>query len=424
MKFRASLPLLAATILLSSCAKVPEKAPQPNPEKGPAFNEITSDTVSFVRMHPGAPQKNAYATWKHYQNQEDNSLVWRIQKEDISEQALASLEGLFAAAEKDLIPSDKLYACRYRENMPQYRLNFHHNDKNFAIVSSSGCQAGVPWNVIIDGKSYVQISGEIGKALEELLSNSGQPIAIGDTAGMFMFTEPVEIEEYKASGDKTPAAWFDGEFRKDPAFGDTLQNIEKLFGPLELPEIACNQSKSSNCQNISAKYTLKFGLDYEYNIPIKFEAGTVTAIIPPKTAFENLANAAKTSVFKAWSKSAPREEPVKLAYDNPEECKMVHGLAKHFELPEDISCESWKLTSKDFPSAILYSGLQAIWIEPDKNYKTYFDAVRQLQTDNKEKKVNYGQFAAPDKSTNLFVRLDGRPIAFVTKDGKTTINQP
>lgn len=423
MKSRLFILMLTTAALLSACAKAPEKSQEPVVEKSSPFVEISSDSVAFVRMHPGAAQKNVYATWKHYLNQENNDKVWRFQKEDISSQAQTSLEALFAAAQTDLIPSDKLYACRYRDNMPQYRLNFTHNNKTYAIISTSACQNGAPWNVIIDGKSFVQISGAIGTALNNLLNTAGLNVSIGDTPAILMFNEPLQLEDFQLENTQIPAAWFDTEFRKDPDFADTIQSIETLFGPLDLPEIACNQAKSNNCKAVSAKYTLKFATNCEFAIPIKFDSGKVSANLPSKKAFETLANASKSSVFKAWT-NAPRQEPIRVTYDNPDECKLVHGLAKHFDQPDHTACESWKMTSKDSPSAILYTGLQAIWLEPDKNYKEYFNAVRQMQSDNKETRFSYGQFSTPDKSTNLFVRLDGRPIAFVTKNGKTTINQP
>ncbi len=424
MKISALTPLILIALLLPSCAKFPEKRTDQEPVKETKYQEISTDTIAFIRMHPGAPQKNVYATWKHYENQDDKSQVWRIQKTDLSQTALAELENLFAAAGQNLIPSNGLYACKYRENMPYYRLDFQHNQKKYAIVSSSGCLHGAPWNVIIDGTSYVQTTGEIGTVLESLLHNSDVNIPIGDTAGMMMFDTPIEIDGYKASGDQTPAAWFDTEFRKDATFGGGLQYIEKLFGPLNLPEIACNQSKSNDCSSVSARYMLKFGLDFEFPIPLKYDNGSVSASIPPQPAFEALATASKSAIFKAWPKTTAREEPVKLTYSEPQECKMVHGLAKHFELPDDVSCATWTLTSKDFPTAIYYIGLQSVWLQPEQNYKTLFDSIRQIQGENHEKKLNYTQFQSPKKSMNLFVKLDGRPIAFVTKDGKTSIVQP
>ena len=421
MKYNALFSLISAAVLFSGCAKVPQKSEEKIPEKPSPVQEIASDTVAFVRMHPGAAQKNSYATWKHYENHDDGSKFWRIQQKDISEQAVTYLNELLESAQKDLIPSDKLYACRYRENMPQYRLNFQHDNKTFAIVSSSGCLHGAPWNVIIDGKSYIQLSGAIGTALEKLLATTENPINIGDAAGMIMFNEPIEIDGFTPSGESSPAAWYHAEFLKDASFGGAIQYIENLFGPLQMPEIACNQSKSDNCSDVSARYTLKINADFEYPMPIKYIAGKVSSSIPPQTAFEQLATATKSSIFKMWPQAAARPDPIRLKWENPDDCPMVRGLAKHFELPDNVACGMWNMTSKDFPSAIYYTGLQSIWLEPAHNYKTYFDAVRQLQSQNREKKITYSKFQNPDKSTNLFVRLDGRPIAFVTKDGKTSI---
>ncbi|MBQ8035690.1 MAG: hypothetical protein IJ268_01735, partial [Proteobacteria bacterium] len=127
-------------------------------------------------------------------------------------------------------------------------------------------------------------------------------------------------------------------------------------------------------------------------------------------------------VFQAVAHSVTPEQDIQLIWSDAgaeaDSCKMVRGLAKHFDLPDSVSCSTWRFHCETCSAMIYYVGLNAVWFEPQGARKTYFAALNQLQG---KKKVSYSKYMSPDKSTNLFVRLNGRPIAFVTRNGKTTI---
>ena len=152
------------------------------------WTEIPEDAIAFIRMHPKAAQKNTYATWKHYRS-DDGKTAWRLKNQDISTNAVQALDALVDAigTENDLIPADGFYACRYQENMPEYRVEFQRNQKKYQIVSMSNCLNAAPFNVIIDGKPFIQISGAFGSALQKVLTESGVQLKVGETAAMIMF---------------------------------------------------------------------------------------------------------------------------------------------------------------------------------------------------------------------------------------------
>ncbi|MBQ9394003.1 MAG: hypothetical protein IJU23_00565 [Proteobacteria bacterium] len=411
--------------------------PQKSHDEEPAqvhekWEEITAETVSFVRMHPGAAQKNVYAEWKHFSKTGSGEKEWRVNKEPVSDEGLALLDKLYEAVAADLIPSNGLYGCRYREGIPEYRLNFRHDGHEYSAVSASNCLHGAPWNVFVDGKSHVQVSGAIGIALEPLLHSASIEMNVGDTAGMITFSDSVQLEGYSANGDANPVAWYDAEFRKDAAFGAWLEEARK-FGELGLPEIACNQANSEDCRDVSARYRVKaYSGQYELPVVLKYVSGAVEATLPPKAAMDAL-NSLKISpewkfwpgVLRNWDRAAERnKDALRLTWSEPSECKMVKGLAKHFDKPETASCGMWTISLKDFPTAIYYVGLDAIWLEPGHDYKAFFDALSKYRKQSKKyEKIDYRPFVSTDKDTNLFLRASGKPIAFVTKKGQTTIKE-
>ena len=406
-----------AILVLEGCSGPQETQPTEPPKPAESWQEIKEDAVAFVRMHPGAAQKNAYVTWKHYVSDLTGEKIWRHGQDKLSPEAIQALEQLTASADKDLIASDGLYACRYRENMPQYRINFRKNNKSYEIISVSDCLNAAPYNIIVDGQSFVQMSGATGKALSDALHAIGSSISIGDSEGMIMLSNPVTVEGYSRFGTSSPTAWYHQKFREDASFSEQVTGMENAAGTLGLPEIACNQSKSPDCSDVSGRYTLKLGGNFEFKIPLKYTSGSVQTTLPPQSAMEDLAAAIKLPVVQAWEKMIAA--PVELTWNPESNCKMIQGIAKHFDLPDNISCSTWTLKSQDKPTAIYYPGLKALWIESGHDLKPYFEQLRNLQPKNK--RLSYTHYQQPASEMNLFIRLDNRPLAFVTKNGKSTI---
>ncbi|MBO4350723.1 MAG: hypothetical protein J6A01_07255 [Proteobacteria bacterium] len=420
-KYILSFVLLG--LFFTSCQKA-DNAPAPEPAAPEVvWKEIPEDAIAFVRMHPGAAQKNTYANWKHYQS-DDGKSTWRLQNRDISDEAVQSLEALITSADNNLIPADGYYTCRHQANMPEYRIEFTKNQKKYQIISISNCLNAAPFNIIVDGKSFIQSTGELGQALQKALNDSGIALKVGETAGMIMFDKPLETppEGFSAATGESPSLWFDAKFRTDEAFAQAIAPIESAIAKLSPPEIACNQAKSPDCSTLMARYTLKIADAMEFQFSATSSADKVTAPLPPANAFESLAKAIQSPIVTAWQDAAERTEPIHLKWADAAECNMLKGIAKYLEAPENPSCASWTLTSKDFPTAIYYPGIDALWVEPGKDLKTYFDSVNSKRKELKQSKISFSKFSKPSEKRNLFIRLDGKTVSFLTgKDGKTSI---
>lgn len=412
-----------SVLFLTSCQKG-DNNPAPEPVAPEVvWKEIPEDAISFVRMHPGAAQKNTYANWKHYQS-EDGKTAWRLQNRDISEEAVRALEALITSADANLIPADGYYTCRHQANMPEYRIEFTRNQKKYQIISISNCLNAAPFNIIIDGQFFIQNTGELGQALQKALNDSGIALKVGETAGMLMIEKPLETppEGFSAATGKSPTLWFDAKFRSDETFAQAIAPIESAIAKLSPPEVACNQAKSPDCSSLMARYTLKVADTMEFQFSVTSSADKVIATLPPADAFESLAKATQSPILTAWQDAAPRTEPIHLKWADAPECNMLKGIAKYLEAPENPSCASWTLTSKDFPTAIYYPGIDALWVEPGKDLKPYFDSVNSKRKELKQSKINFSKFSKPSEHRNLFIRLDGKTVSFLTgKDGKTSI---
>lgn len=420
-----TLTLLVMAAMLSACVQKQQPQPQPEQPKPVKWQEIKGDAISFVRAHPNAAHKNTYIDWKHYEHPETKATIWKANGQELPADAQKALDELVASVDKDLIASDGIYACRYRENMPQYRLTFSRNDKTYAVISSSDCQYGAPYNVRINGSWYMQLSGATGKALEAALQMSDVSLKIGTTPAVFHLANPIQIQKFEGTANASPLAHFDALFRADATFGGALKYFESLFGTLKLPEVACNQAKSDSCSDVSARYTIDIMPSVIYQQAIQFNAGLVNAQFPTQPEFEMLAKARDNIGLKAYAAAYGQITPIEVSWHDGGDCKMVKGLAKHFELPENLSCSYWQFNAKDLPTGIYYNGLKSFWIAPHPQSATYLEKIcadTALPKSAKTKlcKKNNPQDAILE-GTNIFLRSDGNVLKFVTKEGVTRI---
>ena len=422
-KLLSLLGILSLCVLMVSCGSKPAPAPEAKPVI--KWDEIKADAVSFVRMHPGAAQKNTYVTWKHYKHPETGEMVWRYNGKDLSQDGAKALESIFSAMTKDLVPSDGIYTCRHRENMPQYRLEFQREGKRYAAISSSDCQNGAPFNVLVDGLWHIQMNGELGKALESALDATGISLRVGETPAVFILDKPIQVQGFEGQVQAHPAAHYDAKFRADASFGGALKYFETLFGALKLPEVACNQAKSASCLDVSARYTIEILPGVTYLQPIKFNVGEVEAKFPTQPEFESLSKARGNLGLKAYAAAYGKDLPVQVTWHDGGDCKMVKGLAKHFELPETLSCSYWQFTAKDKPASIYYNGLKSFWVAPGSETQAYIEALCDMKDLPKSTRSKLCQKKAPHKAfeegTNVFLREDGSVLKFVTENGATRI---
>ena len=398
----------------------PAPAPVVEPER---WTVIPEAEVAFRYMFPKQAQKNTYVTWKRYANEKTGAQVWRVHDRDISDEAAAALEAMMAAATAQAIPAAGFVTCRYREDMPLYRVEFQRDGHHYVVVSASDCLHAAPFHAIVDGKLSVMPDGAFGQALEKAVALAGTKLPIGTSAGVVMLSETHEIPGLSAEPQEPVAKWYDARFRADAGFGAALAGFEAAFGATDLPEVACNQAKSADCADVSARYRLHAGESLELPVTLQYTGGAVQAELPPVPSWGILKKALESPVLRAWIASYATSKPLRITWSDDDHCTMVRGLATHFSIPDDkakkLSCSSWSFSGEGVPAAVYYVGLDALWIEPGTDLTAYFPRVAEMQ--GKKKKIDYRNYIKPDRSTNLFVRLNGQPIAFVTRDGKTTI---
>ncbi len=418
---------------LSSCVQ-PKSAPDPVQKETPQpqWTRMDEGKVSFIRMHPDAPQKNTYIDWELYQlAQEDGAAEntktteYRVDDKKISEEAVQKLSELLASVDADLIASDGIYACRYQPNQPQYRLEFQKDGHHYKLISSSDCLHAVPFNVQIDDKMYLQMSGKIGMALEAAMQAVGSSLEIGGSAALIQLKDPIEAKGFTKTGELPPNVHYDKRLRENEELNRYLEAAAKLDSSLQPPEIACNQSKSADCSEISARYTIRpadHTLLYQ-NVKIASDGISFTQTAPE--LLDTLGRIRETRMFKAFI-DLHKDDIIQLYPDKNQDCKLVSGLAKFFSISEkdikDISCHTWTLTVKDQPSLIYYEGLDAFW--PEQNAEHQYPILTEYCADKKLPKATIQSICKkfkPNAGTNIFVLSNDKVVKFVTKGGQTLL---
>ena len=427
------IALLILSLGLSSSCVQPKTAPEPVQDEAPKvhWERVENNKISFIRMHPGAPQKNTYINWELYKTDDLKDekgaakQVWRVDDKDISSEAEQKLSELLASVDADLIGSDGIYTCRYQTNQPQYRLEFQKDGHHYKIISSSDCLNAAPFNVQIDDALYLQMSGRIGQALQNALQSVGSTLNVGGSEALIQFVDPITVEGYANTGSQPPTVYYDKLMRQNTELNAFLDNAQKLDESMQPPEVACNQSKSADCSDISARYTVKVAENalIHQNVKVSGDSISFTQIQPE--LLERLGKIRESRMFKAFLE-LHKDEVVMLTADKNQDCKLVTGLAKFFSIPEkaikDLSCHTWTLTVKDQPSLIYYEGLDAFW--PEQNADHQFPILEHYCADKKLPKATIQSICKkfkPDAGTNIFVRTNDKVVKFVVQNGQTIL---
>ena len=427
------IALLILCLGLSSSCVQPKTAPEPVQDEAPKvhWERVENNKISFIRMHPGAPQKNTYINWELYKTDDLKDekgaakQVWRVDDKDISSEAEQKLSELLASVDADLIGSNGIYTCRYQTNQPQYRLEFQKDGHHYKIISSSDCLNAAPFNVQIDDALYLQMSGRIGQALQNALQSVGSTLNVGGSEALIQFVDPITVEGYANTGSQPPTVYYDKLMRQNTELNAFLDNAQKLDESMQPPEVACNQSKSADCSDISARYTVKVADNalIHQNVKVSGDSISFTQIQPE--LLERLGKIRESRMFKAFLE-LHKDEVVMLTADKNQDCKLVTGLAKFFSIPEkaikDLSCHTWTLTVKDQPSLIYYEGLDAFW--PEQNADHQFPILEHYCADKKLPKATIQSICKkfkPDAGTNIFVRTNDKVVKFVVQNGQTIL---
>ena len=427
------IALLMLCLGLSASCVQPKSAPEPVQDETPKIQWERQDDakISFIRMHPGAPQKNTYIDWELFKTNDIKDAsgaptqVWRVADKEISDEARQKLSELIESVDADLIASDGIYTCRYQPNQPQYRLEFSKDSHHYKVISSSDCLNGVPFNVQIDDKLYLQMNGKIGIALQNAIQSVGSTLNVGGSEALIQFVDPITVEGYANQGEVPPNVYYDKLMRQNEELNAFLEAAQKLDASMQPPEVACNQSKSADCSEISARYTVKAAENalIHQNVKVSKDGIAFTQIQP--AMLERLDKIRETRMFKAFAE-LHKDDVIMLLADKNQDCKLVSGLAKFFSIPEkeikNLSCHTWTLTVKDQPSLIYYEGLDAFW--PEQSADHQFPVLEHYCADKKLPKATIQSICKkfkPDAGTNIFVRANDKVVKFVVQNGQTIL---
>ncbi len=400
-----------------------QKTTEPQPEPRPsAPDEIRDHRIEITIHHPGAVQKNIFFTLKDFGD------TWQF--EDGKTADPDAVKALQHAASQNLIESDTFYGCRSVPQGRQLRLRFKYDDQDFNIFSSSNCSDFAPFNVSMNGKSYVQLSGELGKAIDTLLSDystfTSQTTHI--KPGFIDFTKPLtdNVEDIQSTPQTSLIDHYKALFINDKTVSDLLASRKLQQETPELEptlELGCNQSKSPDCTSIIGRATIPLTTKTYYAISLTLTDDKFDAVFPP--SFEPALRAFEQPAVRAFLENAPA--PIALSWNTSNTCPVQDALAPWFKKEEtDKRCDTWTFTSADKVQTIIYySRLDATWIA-DKS-ETHASALKPLTTLKSLPKPTKTFIAALNKPAkhprNIFLDGNSSIYVFESKSGKTTCTQ-
>lgn len=491
------LPFFIALPLYVSCVQVkqedhstPQATDVPAQSATPQVTRSAEDRIEIIIHHPGANQKNVYYAF-YRQNlpyldqngqpvpdhllkqlqadlsagktpdapvvtleENDNRYLVPIKAgridacpkymDDTDSPADGeAIEALLEAATSDLIEADAFYGCRSVENGRQIRMRWtrasadNTSKHRYEITTASNCLNFAPFNVVIDGKRYLQLNGKIGQALTHLLQADPKFRAQQKhlKAGFIDFTKPFSgnPDDAKATSLTPLLEAFDTRFKSDARLKAILdaRNADTTNPSWQTTlELGCNQSKSPTCDSLVGRYTIPLSPETHYYLSLTYEDSVLKANFP--TDFSVVRRSFEQPVIRTFIENTSR--PVTVAWSSPQTCPVLDALAPWFEDKGNAkntdtktvtaqSCDAWSFTSADKQqSLIYYPRLDATWIAGNEG--TVRAAILPLATKKylpKTTKKFISNLAKTDV-TNKNIFFDGQSnlYLFETKDGKTT----
>lgn len=439
----AFVPFFVACVQIKQDALQDTPSPSPSPDSSAKRVYDPDDTVEIVIHHPGANQKNIYYKY-HRLSAEHGDKGARQGFDDDEGRTLAqadslALEALLEATTSDLLESDAFYGCRSVDNGRQIRIRWTKKDASGAkhkcsITTASNCLDFAPFNVVIDGKRYVQLNGKTGRALRAFFERDEKFQAQTKhlKAGFMDLTQPIagDVDQTGASPSASLIGQFDALFKQDPRLTAILEARNADSSPIwdTTLELGCNQSKSAACDTLVGRYTIPLSADTHMYLSIAYADGALQADFP--SDFSTIRRGFEQPAVRAFIDHTVR--PVTVSWAASDTCPVLDALMPWFEdrgntkntnKAHASSCAAWTFTSSDkAQSLIYYPRLDATWIMD--NAETVGSALAPLVSKKYLPKTTKKWITDIQKKSgspkNIFLDGQSQIYVFETKDGKTT----
>ncbi|MGI5829136.1 MAG: hypothetical protein ACOX8U_03080 [Bradymonadia bacterium] len=365
----------------------------------PKQQSLKKERIEILHRYPKAPQRNSL-----YEIERNPDGQYATRDGDIIDSKL--IDALFEASQKDLIGADGYYSCRHDEKRPEFVVEFNYDGKQYTLLSFSHCQNEAPWNVVIDNVAYLQMTGEVGAALRELLrSINAEKWAEGYKPGIF---------ELEAQGPMSAAKI--AEISPKDAIIATLlrkEDIRQFIADAKLKEtkLGCDQEKSPDCKELMGYIDVELAPDTHYRIDFIKKDETWDYDLP-----KDIDDAKRLALSKlAETLRSTDPDGFNLQREESNDCEAQRALLAHFKKDAKTptgNCVRWALNPNLItnklslpPTLVYYPELDAAWIaySDEVNESKIFEAYFKPKSVDK----------FTDPSISIFVQLEsGKGIAF------------
>jgi|GEM_PF-6303736 len=386
-----------------------------------AAAQETGRRVRFVYHYPGAVQRNLHYDWREVGDGYVNGRGIRMDG--------SLFEALFAASGEDLLGAAHAYGCRSVEGGAQLRVQFIHEGREYALMSASNCLYASPFNVLVDGRRHVQLSGKIGRALRELLVLedksfwSGKFLEPGFVDLSRPLTPSFDVPAGEAGGDVLSPFWsiLRGGDSGAGVFGDV-----SLEGALL--ELGCNQALRSDCSSMVGRVSVALGEGIYFRQPIRLEDGALAGEYPKDLGVMVLAlgSVGVGSYVRSHQADADGAETeagaVWVGWDMGEDCGLMRALLPHFEGAGGSSCATWTVGTDSDAGGVYYEGLGAFWLSPETDMAKYFESLcseKGLVSETR-RFCSRGTWRVMSwEGAHVFIGAKGSLYVFRTREGRT-----
>lgn len=391
--------VLALGLVFAACT--PSKSPDSqNEQTEKAKSQIVKgERIEILHRYIKAPQRNTLYEIEHF---DDGHYASR---DGVTIEGKL-VDALVAAAQVKLISSDGFYSCRPDEARPEFVVKFTHQKKQYEAISSSHCLDEAPWNIVVDNEAFVQMSGDFGRALRDVLQSL--------SAEKWSETYKAGVIDIEAQGPLSQAKIAQIPL-KDTLIAPLLQksDIQAITGEdkIKATKLGCDQEKSPDCSELLGYLDIELSPQILYRLDFQRKADSWEyAIAQDLDAASRLA---QSKIAQALQSTDP--DGFTLQRESSEDCATQRALLPHFKKdaqPSTGECVRWAMNPKLVqnklslpPTLVYYPELDAVWIafSPEVNSDAIFNSYFGAKSTEKY----------ADPSVSVFVQLEsGKGVAF------------